>query len=287
MEYTSVYSIENLKELNNDKDVFVCGSDIVWNPEYNRGLSAYYLDFAKKYKFSYAASFGKSNFSEEDFPEIGRRLSSFNAISVREKKSEEIAQKSIDRDISVVVDPVLLLEKDEWSQIAEKDNKNVRYIFVYAVGMSKTLKAFVQKLREQTSLPVVWSAGNPKAVIEQGKLQVQTPQRWLQLIRDAEYVVTDSFHGTAFSVLFQRNVFTVVKGKVDEGFNIRMNDFLNSVGLSQRIFNAVPEKIDCKAPDYSIVDSNLEKMKAHSLAFLRENLEAAYQEKLKLEQKEQ
>ena len=87
MKYTSVYPIENLKELNGEKDAFVCGSDIVWNPEYNHGLSAFYLDFAQKYKFSYAASFGKSNFSEKDFLEIGKKLASNNAISVREKKS--------------------------------------------------------------------------------------------------------------------------------------------------------------------------------------------------------
>ena len=280
MKYTMVYRISELDQLNEQKDAFVCGSDVVWNPEYNRGMDAFYLSFARKYAFSYAASFGKSNIPETDYPEIGKKLDKLKRISVREQKSRDIALQCVNKTVDIVLDPVLLLSQEEWNQIAEKDNRKGKYIFVYTVGNHATMREFAFQLSRQTKYKIVWSGGNVKADAKLKMLQTYTPMRWLQLIRDAEYVVTDSFHGTAFSALFHKNVFTVVRGKVDEGFNIRMNDFLTSIGLPDRIFNSVPEVINCKMPDYSRVDKKLESMKASSLAYLHENLEAANQEKL-------
>jgi len=106
------------------------------------------------------------------------------------------------------------------------------------------------------------------------------------LLRDAEYVITNSFHATAFSILFHKKFFTVVQGDKDKGINIRMNDLLNDLGLQDRIFSSVPETFDLKDIDYTNVDRILEEKRAESMAFLRENLEAAYREKMELEQKE-
>ena len=103
-----------------------------------------------------------------------------------------------------------------------------------------------------------------------------TPQRWLQLIRDAQYVVTDSFHGTAFSTLFHRNLFTVLDGNPEDGFNVRMSDFLKRIGLEQRLFNGVPDRIDCADVDYTQADILMKEQIMLSLDYLGEQLQEAY-----------
>ena len=184
------------------------------------------------------------------------------------------------------MDPVLLLDREEWYQIAEKEAKKQKYIFVYATHLNGTFKGFLQLLHKQTGLPIVYTVCGPKQALKLKMLQVHTPERWLQLLRDAEYVVTNSFHATAFSVLFHKKFFTVVHGQKDKGINVRMNDFLNAVGLGDRLFSSVPEKIDLEEIDYTQADQRTADMREKSLDFLRENLQAAYKEKLATEAKE-
>ena len=93
MKFAPITSFSQLDALNDTADAFVCGSDVIWRPEYNRNLAAYYLDFAKKYKFSYAASFGRTDIEESLYEVIGQRLSSFDAISVREPFCAEIVRR--------------------------------------------------------------------------------------------------------------------------------------------------------------------------------------------------
>ena len=214
-----------------------------------------------------------------------RMLSRLDSISVRELQSAEIARQFIHRDVDDTVDPVLLVDRDAWNQVAAKENKEGKYIFVYSVSLSALSKAFADQLSKQTGLKIVYSSGDPRSVMKQGVNSTQTPDRWLQLIRDAEYVVTDSFHGTAFSTLFQKNFFTVVKGDPGEGFNIRMNNFLTGIGLESRLFSKVPGKgIDCTAPDYTSAESLLAEKINFSRDFLKKNLEAAYRKKLEGEE---
>ena len=111
MKYAQCLSMTDLPTLNEQADAFVCGSDVIWNPDFNLQLGAYFLDFARKYKFSYAASFGKAELSKEELAFTKENLASFDAISVREKTSLMIAKKCTNKDIQVVADPVLLLAK--------------------------------------------------------------------------------------------------------------------------------------------------------------------------------
>lgn len=281
MKYAPVFPVDSFYKLNEMADAFVCGSDVIWNPKYNHGLGAFYLDFAKKYAFSYAASFGQAEIDTVKNKKISDLISRLDAVSVRENKGAEIAKLCTDKKVEVVVDPVLLLDSKAWNKVADASNPEGKYIFVYSVNTTKTLKNFVKRLKQQTGLKVIYSGGNAGAVMKLKMTQVHTPQKWLQLIRDAEYVITDSFHGVVFATLFHKTLFSIVEGRADEGFNVRMSDFLKRVGLENRIYSTVPQKIDLSGFDSARVDMLLDRMVSDSKAYLQKNLEAAYHRKMK------
>lgn len=282
MNFASCSSLRELPSLNAQADAFVCGSDVIWNPDYNSGLGAFFLDFATKYKFSYAASFGKTEISKNDLDFTREKLASFDAVSVREKTSLEIVCKCTEKPIEMVSDPVLLLETKDWDEITAPCPVSVskRYIFVYSTHLNKTFKSFIVALRKQTGLEVILSTCGPKQALKQGMLSVQSPQEWLSLLKHAEFIVTNSFHATVFSVMFHKKFYTVVAGDKAKGINMRMNDFLNTVGLGVRIYSSVPEVIDTSEIDFTHTDSVIVRMRSESLVYLQQNLEEAYRRKM-------
>lgn len=284
MRYANYNSIESLESANDNADAFVCGSDVIWNPYHNKGVSAYYLDFAQKYAFSYAASFGASNIDYATVEKVRPYLIKLNRISVREKSSLKLVQDITEKEAEVVVDPTLLLTDDDWSVIAPKRESDP-YMFVYTTHVNTNITRIIDKVKEKTDLKVIiaeWDS-SPRVLVKKGVFNVVPPERWLQLLRNAEYVVTNSFHATAFSVLFHKRFFTVVNGDKSKGINVRMNDFLNSIGLEDRIFSDIPDQLDLSEIDYTFVDKRIDEMRKYSLEFLQENLEAAYQQKLERE----
>lgn len=283
MHYVECTSIKELHELNNQFDAFVCGSDVIWNDSFNHHVGAYYLDFARKYHFSYAASFGKAEFSDSYFRFVGDKIDRLDAISVREPSAVQIAKRCTQKSVRVVSDPVLLVDSTDWKKIAsEKKVPNSPYIFVYTTHLNDSIKIFLKKIKEVTNLRVVWAVAGPKQAIKRGVLKVQKPEEWLGLLNNAELVVTNSFHATAFSVLFHKKFFTVVYGDKARGINVRMNDFLHTIGLDNRIYTDVPSSFDLSDLDYSCVDEKIQSMREESLGFLRHNLEMAYRKKLEL-----
>ncbi len=285
MKYAECTYIKELPELNGQFDAFTCGSDVIWNDSFNRHLGAYFLDFAEKYRFSYAASFGKAEVSDEYLRFAGEKIDRLDSISVREPSAVQIAARCTQKPVTVVADPVLLVNRTEWEQIAAEKEAGSPYIFIYATHLNETIKQFLERLKDATGMRVVWAVAGPKQAIKRGILQVQTPEQWLGLLRGAEYVVTNSFHATAFSTLFHKKFFTVVNGDKAKGINVRMNDFLNTVGLEDRIFSSVPEKLDLSDIVYSGADEKIQAMREESLSFLRQNLEAAYRRKKEAEKK--
>lgn len=287
--------IKSMKELydygGKQADAYVCGSDVIWNSDHNRDLTAYYLDFTNKYSFSYAASFGK----EVDKKEVEKykdQISRLNQISVREKSSKDIIEAISGKKVKVVADPVILLTKDEWNAVIPQTKNNEKYIFVYTTRFNNILENYVNRLAQQTNLKIIRTAWarSLKTVLKQGIMMIKKPEDWLQLLRDAEYVVTNSFHATVFSILFHKKFFTIaqanIQNEIGQGINVRMNDFLKDVGLEDRIYADVPEEIDLNEIDYSRTDERIRELREESLAFLQENLEAAYKAKIESQAKE-
>ncbi len=282
--FVKVSRLAELPELNKQADAFICGSDVVWNSGFNCMTKAFYLDFARKYKFSYAASFGWKEIPDKEMAEVGEYLRALDSISCREASGCAMVESYLGKPAELTADPVLLMDRQEWSRIAGKKRAGQGYIFVYVTHITSAMKQFLERIRSQTGLKIVASASGLKNCMEMGIVQVQSPEQWLRLLRDADYVVTNSFHATAFSVLFHKKFFTVVGGEKEGGINIRMSDFLRSMGLESRMLNEVPEQLDLSEIDFSGADRAIEQMRVDSMAYLRRNLEAAYQRKIQAEE---
>ncbi len=272
---------KGLGKLDPEYDAFVTGSDVVWNTDHNFGSDLYYLGFTDKYKFSYAASFGKGKLNAEDERMARQYLPELDAVSVREKSGAEIAARFTDKPVEIVVDPVLLLEKKTWLSLAEKPKTTKPYIFVYTTYLTDTVLAFLNQLREQTGLPTVWAAASIKDMLKLKVFHYYSPEEWLGLLSGAEYIVTNSFHATAFSTIFHKNFFSFVPKDGKQGIGSRLYDYLGQFGLENRIYTDCPAEIDTTSPDFSMADAKIPQLRADSMNFLRRNLQAASRPKTK------
>lgn len=272
--------LKELPGLNAEFDAFVCGSDVIWNPEFNEGLGAFYLDFAEKYAFSYAASFGKATIPLDKLDKYADAIGRLRQIGLREKSAEEIVRRYTQAPIRTVVDPVLLLDGEEWSRIAGKQRKAPKQIVAYSTHDTEEFSAFAEKLQKETGLPVkrlLWGK-TLRSALKKKVFFIAKQQEWLRAIRDAEYVVTNSFHATVFSIMFHKKFYTVVHGEKDQGRNIRMYDFLKFLGLEDRILDTVPDTLALGEPDFETALPRLAALREESGRFLQKNLEAAYRE---------
>lgn len=292
MSYANFRSKKELGAADRCYDAFVCGSDVIWNFDYTRGDETYFLDFTNKYKFSYAASFGKLDLSYKDEnlmldrapEEIYRtNISQLNSVSVRETDAVKLAARFTEKPVDLVLDPVLLRTADEWRSLFPSEGAHKKYIFAYSTSTRPNYVRFLERIKKQTGLPVINITWLIKDAFRQRAFRFESPDKWLQLLADAEYVVTNSFHATAFSVIFKKKFFTVIQGERNVRSNIRLYNFLESLRLSDRIITDIHDTIDEGEPDFSYSDELIKAEKTHSLRFLQENLEAAYRAKLERE----
>ncbi len=278
-----------LKELNQRFDAFLCGSDVIWNFAYSKGDSLFFLDFAEKYKFSYAASLGKASLEavregidlSEPVEDIFRRyVARLDGVSVREEYARKLLAPYTDKTIEVTCDPTLLLTEEDWMKIADPKKQKGRYIFAYSTSTRSNYVSFLKQLQHQTGLPVVQITWSGVDAIKQRSLAFPTPQRWLRLLHDAEYVVTNSFHGTVFSVLFHKKFFVAIQGERNVRNNVRLYDFLNTLGLESQLWSETPDKIPLSTPNYSFADKAISSMRVTSSGYIQSNLQAAFNEKV-------
>lgn len=206
----------------------------MWSLKLTNCDKTYFLDFvsdsAKKY--SYAASVGENVFSEEQRKEYRKLLQDFAGISVREESGQAMVKEVADREAEITLDPTLLLPKEEWEQLCGENKVKGKYLLVYQLGFSKQLISAVKKVASLTGLKVVYIPF-PLGGFVKSKLSVSIgPQEWLTLFNNAEYVISDSFHGIIFSILFNKKFLAVVDGQHK---NKRAISLLNKLGLQSRI----------------------------------------------------
>lgn len=268
-----IYDKSNLKNAEDMYDAFIVGSDQVWNCNCTRFDKTYFLDFVndKNKKYSYAASIGIKLETEELRQEYKRLLSDYKVLNVREEQGKQ-ELKAIGLDANVTLDPTLLLSREEWVTLAEKPakfNPNKKYLLVYVIVETPSIFEKAKKIAKQHDLEVVYI--NEMLFNKSGvkNLKCVTPNEWLWLFSNAEFIVTNSFHGTAFSVNFEKQ-FLVEPLPVKTNVNSRIYDFLNMVGLSNRIVEESPTVFGDKIINYNNVD--IEKFKNHSFDVLEKTL---------------
>ncbi|WP_033126683.1 polysaccharide pyruvyl transferase family protein [Eubacterium sp. ER2] len=229
-----------MPEGSEEDKIYICGSDQVWNYNITSFDKTYFLDFVqqKKQKNAFSASFGLDSIPEEYKQEYQRLLSDFNIITVREKEGADIIKDLLGIEVPVTLDPTYLLSKEEWELIIAPDEVKGKYILLYLMEETNDILSFAKKLSEITGEKIVYisNATSQKIKGVQYKSYV-TPQEWLSLFKHASYVVTNSFHGIAFSVIFQRNVYIDLLSSSSTA-NSRLENIIRVLGLQNRMLSS-------------------------------------------------
>ena len=246
----------NLGHLKEQYDFFIAGSDQIWNPYYSFvGTDLDFLTFVEdKRKIAYAASFGVSSLPSEKVPQYKEYLCDFSKISTREDAGADIVFSLTGRRVPVVLDPVLLLEAGQWRKVAKKPRNMPKgpYTLVYSVeSMSEELKNAVEEEKKNHQVLEVRKLN--------GKEWAVGPAEFLYLIDHADKLLTDSFHGTAFSVLFHTPFY--IYGRSGHNMSSRMDTLLSTVELK--------DVDEFSQAEFDRSDMLLKKKRLESLGFLR------------------
>ena len=244
---TRKYNKKMLSNASKEYDMFFTGSDQVWNYKCSGKDASYFLDFVEnKPKVSYAASFGDFVVSEQYKKEYANYISDMSAISVRESSGADIVKQLTGRDALQCLDPTLLLDAKQWGDVIKCEDRICKepYILVYFMAQSSEIKKHIfevaQKLKNHYGYSIVVIGGSLHK--EKGEIKycnVSSPETFLALFRDASYVLTNSFHGTAFAVNFKKNFYSYVKPDLEVVG--RVESLLNAINLKDRIFSYAKE----------------------------------------------
>ena len=268
----SVYDMHGVETLNNDTEVYITGSDQVWNKNIVGELSNIYsLNFnsGRALKVSYAASVGDSNLIIDNKEEYREKLSSIDHISVREEDAKEKLEEVLNRKIDVVLDPTLLLEREDWEKyISNYHAENKKYIFAYVVAPDSEYIKIVNSLSERTGLPVIHcELKNPGYNNVLKTIYTKGPFDFVSSLKNAEYVVATSFHATVFSILFHKKFFIIPHRKT----GARVTNLLGKLGIEGRTFSNLEEfkNVDYDfETDWSKIDKNLSYQRQESIKWL-------------------
>jgi len=247
-------------------DCVIVGSDQVWRPEYNREIENMFLDFLKGRKLkkiAYAASFGSNEW--EYTPSLTEKCSSlikqFDAVSVREASGVDLCKEHLGIEATHVLDPTLLVQKEDYESLCNRvPRKKESFLAVYCLDVTEDKKRLFNRIAERFNLKCrIFSADQD--------VKLSLPQ-WLAMFRDASMVVTDSFHGTVFSILFKKQFYSLINNARG---NARVTSLLDQqLDLGSQIIDE--DSTSFSVVDYEKVDEKLACLKQKSIQFLSENL---------------
>lgn len=273
---------KELEEENFDYDTYICGGDQIWNPACQDFETAYYLQFLNKEnqakKISYSPSLGKTKFDNDTQNKIKEWLKSFDYISVREQRGAELLQNLTDKKVHTVCDPVLLLDKKHWDELAVNPKNKKPYILVYFLNNNHGSRDLTEYLRKTLGYDVVIFNEYIRDFIKPyHKAYDASPEEFVGLFKNASFIYTNSFHGTAFATIFEKPFLTAIAKDQENARNnndSRKIDYLKNIGLEDRLYtNGLPEKdfllnIDFKKSRIKIAD-----FKKESLNYLKKALD--------------
>jgi coenzyme F420-reducing hydrogenase beta subunit len=276
---TKCENMNDLEKLNQEYEAFICGSDQIWAPSCFD--SHYFLDFVldKRRTVSYAPSIGLPVI--EDYyvcNQMAELIDKINYLSIREAEGAEIIKKITGRSAKVVCDPTLLLTKTQWEEKAKKSKIKVsdNYMLVYLLGNNpKTWERIIDFSREM-NLPIKIIPVFEQDTSREGCIkQAIGPYEFLELIRNASYVCTDSFHGTIFSCIFHKQ-FTVFERFLNEdpkNQNSRIHNLLRTLGLESRLFQERNNSQSECDIDFEKVDERITRERNSSVQYLSDSLQ--------------
>tara|TARA_R110001592_G_scaffold43346_1_gene140494 strand:- start:1003 stop:2133 length:1131 start_codon:yes stop_codon:yes gene_type:complete len=260
-----------------DFDAVIVGSDQVWRPMYSPNIYTYYLDFLKDNieikKIAYAASFGAEEweYSQEQTSRCKELIQQFDLVTVREKSAVNLVAEKFNKDAQFVLDPTLLLSKEDYMELfAGKNLSNNKGMYTYILDDNDWKSQVVATVKETLGLPQFSNQHNEYYVNSE---KIPSIEGWIKGFTDADFVITDSFHGTVFSILLNKPFVSLLN--VDRGAS-RFNSILSEFGLEDRLVGYYDEdKISAllnQEIDWQMVNEKLEKLKLSSKVFCKSGL---------------
>lgn len=230
--------MNDAEEIAKKYDACVCGSDQIWNPVHTDCNPYYFLQFVPAEKrIAYAPSVACEEIPEKYLENFKNYISSFSSISVRESSGAELVEKITGRKCENTVDPTLLYDKNFWNEFAYPERiEKEPYVFCYFLGGTEIHKKTLRKIEKDLGKKIILSPFDYEInSLKTGEKIYADIKEFLTLVRDADFVLTDSFHGMAFSVNFRKSFAVVKRADTDAGKHTRVNDFLSKIKLADRI----------------------------------------------------
>lgn len=246
-------------------DGFICGSDTIFCPDEFGFDDGYYANYEvmKDRAVSYAASFGDPHFSDETYKVLNNRIKNFRALGIRENQMISYLRDHIDVPVERVVDPTLLLLPEDYSQIIGNKPKEEGYLLLYARRYSPKMEEYAERIAAEKGLKLI-DISLRAINAERGHIMAYDAgvEEFLSLVKNAEYVVTNSFHGMIISVQFKRPFVIFSREQCDN----KIAELLQLFGLSDRMLVTGDESFS--EIDYDSVHHNIEIARKESMKFL-------------------
>lgn len=264
-------SYEVLKSTPPEADAYIAGSDQIWNTFFQNGRdSAFYLHFGKQdaKRISYAASFATPEIAPEYFEFVSKELKNFDAVSIREKSSLKLLKSLGVHSGVAVCDPVFLIRKEEWEALTNSlVSPSKKYILVYLTDKSNKVKNIAHEIRKTTG----WKIFSVGCYVDWADKNFTTadPVKFVSLINESQYVISNSFHATAFAIILNKNFCVVPR---TESINERMKSLLNDYGLYGRLTDKYSSSL-LKELDFCSINKTAEIIVSHSKQWLHQALE--------------
>lgn len=271
----------NLVKYSKKYDALICGSDQIWLPSSINHPTAT-LEFGAKgvRRISFAPSFGLSEIPKNQTRRYRRFLNKFDYISVRETSGYEIIKSVTNKEAKVILDPTLTVNRQVWDKLCSESRINIKekYIFCYFLGASEEHRKSVYEIAKKNNLKIVTlphfkEFNKADEELTDIRLYDVTPCDFISLIRNAEIVCTDSFHGTVFSILYHKNVYSFERFNSNDkkSTNSRIHSLMSLLEINNRIVsNSNNYYIDENKIDYDRVDKNLNALREETNSFLEE-----------------
>lgn len=237
-------SLEELRADPPEAQMYICGSDQIWNypdiySSYENVISAFFLDFGSPQikRVSYAASFGRDNLGTSLLKHLSPLLEKFDYISVRESSGVDICKKLNRYDAQWLLDPTMLLAADSYRFLFADRYTSKKYIFLYILGNNCDIPIRqIKKDSKNSQIEIMYTASQFHFDL-MSKIYPTLPE-WLSLIANAEYIVTNSYHGMIFCILFKKNFIIIpLKGKLYKEMNTRIFSLLKRLNIFGKIFD--------------------------------------------------
>lgn len=275
---SKVYTSESIHECAELYDIFITGSDQVWNLHWYN--PAYFLDFVPegKPKYSYAASMSMDFLTADEESLLREHLKGFSDISVREYQTADNLSEILGRSVHWVLDPTLLLSTEEWSGLCTARMIEEPYMFCYFLNKENTKRRAASMYAKQKNLKIVTiphlngSFTATDMYFGDIRLEAPSPEQFLSLIKYASCIFTDSFHATVFSYLFEKEYYVFCRDR-QKGMDLRIYSLLELFGTQERFCNTrekcnLDYLFQLKKLDYSSISPIFQSLKEESVAFL-------------------